>query len=76
MVVICVTDQGRGIPLGEQPYIFDAFYQVNRAHHEQQGAGLGLSIASGLVALHGGQIEVSSEEGIGSTFTVTLPAAP
>ncbi|UCC65260.1 MAG: hybrid sensor histidine kinase/response regulator [Anaerolineae bacterium] len=77
-VVISVADQGRGIPPEEQPYIFDAFHQVNRARYEQQGAGLGLSIASGLIALHGGQIEVASDgvPGRGSTFTVTLPIAP
>lgn len=74
-VAISVADQGRGIPPEEQPFIFDLFHQVNRERHEQQGAGLGLTIASGLIALHGGRIEVSSEEGTGSTFTVVLPTA-
>jgi signal transduction histidine kinase len=72
-MTISVTDQGRGIPSDELSNIFDLFYQVNRQYHEQQGAGLGLRIAQGLIALHGGQIEVESEEGRGSTFTLTLP---
>ena len=78
IVTVSVTDQGRGIPPDEQSYVFDAFHQVNRARYEQQGAGLGLSIAHGLIALHGGQIEVESDgvPGRGSTFTVTLPAVP
>lgn len=75
-VVISVADQGRGIPSGELSNIFDLFYQVDRDYHEQQGAGLGLCIAKGLIALHGGQIKVESEEGKGSTFALMLPVAP
>jgi len=77
-VTIRVADQGRGIPSGELPHIFDLFYQVDRELHEQQGAGLGLRIAKGLIALHGGQLAVESDgvPGRGSTFILTLPVAP
>jgi signal transduction histidine kinase len=77
-VTISVSDQGRGIPPGELSNIFDLFYQVDREYHEQQGAGLGLCITQGLVALHGGQIEVESDgvPGQGSTFALMLPVAP
>jgi two-component system sensor histidine kinase/response regulator len=53
--------------------LFDRFHQVNRTKYEQQGAGLGLTIARAYVELHGGRIEVVSQEGVGSTFSVWLP---
>lgn len=75
-VVLCVRDTGIGIDEAHLSRIFDAFYQVDggttRAHG---GAGLGLSIVRQLVDGHGGKIEVSSETGRGTLFTVTLPAA-
>jgi signal transduction histidine kinase len=74
-VFIAVTDQGPGIPLEEQPFIFDIFRQVNRERYEQQGAGLGLAIARGLIELHGGEIQIKSQMGVGSTFRVMLPGA-
>lgn len=72
-VAVAVQDWGQGIPAGELPRLFDRFYQVNRQKYEQQGAGLGLTIARAYVELHGGRIEVASEEGLGSTFTLWLP---
>jgi len=69
-----VEDNGIGIPNREYKQIFDLFYQHNRPVLEQQGAGTGLTIARGLVELHGGYIEVASKERIGSSFTIVLPA--
>lgn len=73
-VKIKVEDNGIGLPNSEYAEIFGLFYQHNRPVLEQQGAGTGLTIASGFVTLHNGHIEVASEEGVGSQFTVVLPA--
>lgn len=75
-VKISVEDKGIGIPTAEIPKIFDLFYQVDRHKYEQQGIGIGLTIARELVEIHGGHIEVESEIGKGSTFTVVLPGSP
>ena len=54
--------------------LFDRFYRVDHSRtHEVEGTGLGLSIVHQVVKLHGGNVEVESEEGIGTTFTVILP---
>lgn len=71
---IMVADTGSGIPAGDLPYVFDRFWRGDKAR-TGTGAGLGLAIARQLVLAHGGRIEVTSEEGIGTTFTVTLPRA-
>jgi signal transduction histidine kinase len=73
-VWVSVRDTGIGIPPREQERIFDRFYQVEPSltrHFE--GMGLGLSIAKGMVELHGGRIWVESVEGMGSSFTFALP---
>jgi len=54
------------------PYVFDRFYRVNE--NQTTGSGLGLFITKELVERHGGHIAVASEPGVGSTFTVRLPA--
>jgi adenylate cyclase len=73
-VKITVRDTGHGIPKQELPYIFDRFRQVDgsstRAH---EGTGIGLALVKDLVSLHGGRIDVVSEPGFGTEFTVTLP---
>jgi two-component system phosphate regulon sensor histidine kinase PhoR len=75
-VVIQVSDTGIGIPHAEQGKIFERFYRVDDARSsEVGGTGLGLSIAKHLVEAHGGRIEVESDVGQGSTFSVLLPAA-
>jgi len=67
-----VKDTGRGIASDEVPLVFDRFWQSRSAH--RRGIGLGLSIAQGIVAAHGGRIWVQSSPGEGSTFYFTLPA--
>jgi signal transduction histidine kinase len=69
-----VVDSGPGIPEEQLPDIFEAFRRgSNYAQREQQGAGLGLSIAQEIVTRMGGEISVTSAPGAGSTFTISLP---
>jgi two-component system sensor histidine kinase/response regulator len=68
-----VSDSGRGIPPEEQARIWDLFYQVDRAYHEDQGTGSGLAIVRGIAQLHDGRVECHSEPESGSTFTLSLP---
>ena len=74
-VVVTVADEGEGIPAEDLPHIFERFYRadVHRAR-TLGGTGLGLAIALENVNLHRGSIDVQSEVGQGSMFTVTLPA--
>jgi signal transduction histidine kinase len=70
---ITVADQGAGIPASDLPRLFERYYRGLR--HEGEGLGLGLFIVKGLVEAHGGNIEVSSLPGEGSTFTLWLPVS-
>jgi signal transduction histidine kinase len=73
-VTISVIDHGVGIPAEDLPHIFDRFYRVDKARaRETGGTGLGLSIAKRIVDAHGGEIDVLSIDGEGTTFIVTLP---
>jgi hypothetical protein len=70
-----VEDTGIGIPREELARIFDQFYQVDGSlSREFPGVGLGLSVARSVIEWHGGEIDVESEVGKGSRFTVTLPS--
>ncbi len=74
-VIFEVQDNGIGISPREQKRIFRRFYQVDRRlSREAGGCGLGLSIVEFIVKAHGGDVEVKSQPGHGSTFTVRLPA--
>jgi two-component system phosphate regulon sensor histidine kinase PhoR len=74
---IVVSDDGAGIPRAHQGRIFERFYRVDPGRsRELGGTGLGLSIVKHLVELMGGTIEVESELGRGSSFTVRLPRGP
>ena len=73
-VTITVRDSGAGIPPEQLPHIFEKFYQANnQAQSSSRGTGLGLAIAREIVEAHGGTIAVSSSQGVGTTFTITLP---
>lgn len=71
---ISVTDVGRGIAKDSLERIFDSFYQVdNTSTREFGGTGLGLAIVRNFMRAHEGDVKVVSEEGVGSTFTISLP---
>jgi len=73
-VSITVRDSGAGIPPEQLPHIFEKFYQANnQAQSSSRGTGLGLAIAREIVEAHGGTISVASSQGVGTTFTITLP---
>ena len=73
-VRITVADNGVGIPKSRIKHVFDRFTQVDSGRHRKHGGtGIGLALVSEIVQAHEGTIELSSEVGIGSTFTVTLP---
>jgi heavy metal sensor kinase len=73
---LVVEDTGIGIPAEKLPHIFDRFYRVRGSKAGPvQGLGLGLSFVAWIVNAHGGTIDVESEEGQGSKFTVSLPLA-
>lgn len=71
-LVLQVMDTGSGIPIDKQGRIFERFYQVDNEH---LGSGIGLSLVQRLVELHHGCIELESQEGKGSCFTIYLPTA-
>lgn len=73
-VVLQVTDQGRGMS-ADQITKIGAFMQFDRKTHEQQGLGLGLTIARRIAEIHGGGLTVQSELGVGTIVTAKLPAA-
>ena len=73
-MVLSVLDTGTGIPEAELPHLFERFYRVEGAKgRSYEGSGIGLALVQELVKMHGGQIAVSSQLGVGSRFTVTVP---
>ena len=73
--VLVVQDQGVGIPAADLPHIFEQFYRSSNVVGRIEGTGLGLTTVWHIVHGHGGTINVASEEGEGTTFTVRLPRA-
>ena len=72
--LISVSDTGEGIGPKEMGRVFERFYRVDRARtREVGGTGLGLAIVKHLARLHGGEVLVTSEIGVGTTFTIALP---
>lgn len=74
-VQISVEDTGIGISPEDLPHIFERYYRADRSRGRSSGHGLGLAIAQWIAQAHGGRIEVTSEVGKGSIFTVWLPEA-
>jgi two-component system NtrC family sensor kinase len=73
-IVVRVADNGIGIPVADQPYIFERFYRVESEDTEDiQGTGLGLTIVKSAIEKHDGRIWVESHPGSGSAFTFVLP---
>jgi signal transduction histidine kinase len=72
---IVLSDSGIGIPKDEIPRLFTEFFRASNVKN-RIGTGLGLTIVKEIVDQHGGQIEVESEEGFGTTFVIYLPYAP
>jgi two-component system phosphate regulon sensor histidine kinase PhoR len=73
--VIRVSDEGAGIEAEHLPRLFERFYRVDKARSRKLGGtGLGLSIVKHIVQAHGGGVTVESTPGVGSTFTICLPA--
>lgn len=75
-VRVSVRDEGIGIPASDLPHVFERFRRGANVDPGMSGSGVGLASARRIVELHGGTIEVQSEEGQGSTFTVRLPREP
>jgi two-component system sensor histidine kinase SenX3 len=76
-VQVTVTDHGIGIPTGDIERVFERFYRVDQARsRETGGTGLGLAIVRHVAGNHDGEVSVASQLGVGSRFTLSLPAAP
>jgi signal transduction histidine kinase len=74
-VQVSVADTGVGIAPEDLPHIFDRFYRADPSRTRPGGSGLGLSIVQWIAQAHGGHVDVESQPGKGSTFTVWLPDA-
>jgi signal transduction histidine kinase len=72
-LVLSVSDSGTGIPAESIPHLFEKFYRAPGSEMMASGTGLGLTISKRIVEAHGGRIEVDSQLGVGTTFTVYLP---
>ncbi|HVO71505.1 MAG TPA: response regulator [Aggregatilineaceae bacterium] len=76
IVWITISDSGPGIPEDELERVLEPFYQVNRRRFEQQGIGMGLPLAKGIIEAHGGCLELQSRVEQGTLVTVSLPLGP
>lgn len=72
-IELMVRDNGPGIAESERERIFDRFYQSDKARSDEEGLGLGLSIAQWIIEKHNGKVRVESELGKGTAFIVTFP---
>ncbi|MBN2397967.1 MAG: hybrid sensor histidine kinase/response regulator [Deltaproteobacteria bacterium] len=72
-VDVTISDTGRGIPKDKIPFIFEPFYRVKEKGEQLEGSGLGLTFCKRIMDAHSGKIDVSSKEGMGTTFTLKFP---
>ena len=73
-VVLSVTDTGTGIPFEDQAHLFERFRRVSGAQSRtHEGSGIGLALVAEIAHLHGGDVDVTSRPGVGSTFRVRVP---
>lgn len=70
---VLVRDHGVGIPTRARPHVFEPFFRAHRAPQSVGGLGIGLFLTREIVVRHGGSIDFESTEGVGTTFTVSLP---
>ena len=75
-VIIQITDTGIGIPLADQPYIFDKFYRGSNLPPESQGNGLGLAIVKRIVEELQGEVTGSNHPEGGAQVTIRIPISP
>ena len=76
LLKLSVSDTGLGISQEDLPYIFDRFYQSRQSREvNKDGSGIGLSMVKKYVTQHYGEVQVESEIGKGTTFTLLLPAS-
>lgn len=71
--MLSVTDTGQGISATDLPQVFGRFYRADKSRTGGSNSGLGLAITKAIIEAHAGTIEVTSEESVGTTFTIRLP---
>ena len=72
-LILKISDDGPGIPVSDQPHIFEKYFRASNISTSVDGSGLGLSIVKSIVDMHQGKISVSSSDDSGATFTIVLP---
>lgn len=72
-IIICVSDEGRGIDPNDAPFVFDRFYRASEAVKKTKGAGLGLYLSKAIVEAHGGQIWIDPDYHQGARICFCLP---
>jgi len=72
-VNICITDTGEGIPEAHVPYITQGFYKLGNPDLNKTNLGLGLALSMGIIQCHGGELTISSKQGVGTVVNISLP---
>lgn len=73
-ILLSIHDNGKGLDESEQSRLFERYYRGTNTKEKPEGSGLGLAIANQIVTLHGGRITVESKLGVGTEFTIYIPA--